>query len=128
MVPAGDLVRHRHVVDAFLAASRGGDIDALLAVLDSDVVRRADRLIVPAGAATELRGARAVVEETLTNLHRNRFARPALVDGAVGVVVAPGGRQLLALGLTIHDDRIVAIDVIADPTRLRGLDLAVRPT
>ena len=128
-IPVADLTRHRHVVDAFLAASRGGDIDALLAVLDPDVVRRADRAVVPAGAATELRGARAVVDETLTNLHRARFARPALVDGTVGVVVAPGGRLVLALRLTIEAaaevDRIVAIDVVADPARLLRLDLAV---
>jgi hypothetical protein len=120
-----DLTRHRHVVDAFLAAARGGDVKALLAVLDPDVVRRADRIAVPAGVATELRGARAVAEETRTNAPRARDARPALINGAVGVVVTPRGRLVVALRLTITDDRITLIDAIADPARLDELDLAV---
>lgn len=127
-VPDRDVARQRHIVDAFLAASREGDIDGLLAVLAPDVVRRTDPAAAPAGAATELRGARAVVEETATNAARARFARPALVDGAVGVVVAPGGRLLVALALTIEGDAIVEIDVIADPARLRRLDIAVLDT
>jgi RNA polymerase sigma factor (sigma-70 family) len=123
--PDTDRTRHRQVVDAFLAATRGGDIKALLAVLDPDVVRRADRAALPAGAATELHGAQAVAEETRTNAVRARFARPALVNGTVGIVVAPRGRLLVALGLTIKDDKIAEIDVIADPERLHQLDLAV---
>jgi RNA polymerase sigma-70 factor (ECF subfamily) len=126
-VPEADLARHRHVVDAFLAASRDGDIEGLLAVLAPDVVRRADRVSLPAGAPTEIRGARALAEETRTNAARARFARPALVDGAVGVVVAPLGRLAVALALTIEGDRIVEVDVIADPDRLARLDLAVLP-
>jgi RNA polymerase sigma factor (sigma-70 family) len=126
-VPDTDLARHRHVVDAFLAASRDGDIEGLLAVLAPDVVRRADRVAVPPGAPTEIRGARAVAEETRTNAARARFARPALVDGAVGVVVAPMGRVAVALALTIEGDRIVEVDVIADPDRLARLGLAVLP-
>jgi RNA polymerase sigma-70 factor (ECF subfamily) len=126
-VPAADLARQRHVVDAFLAAARGGDIDALLAVLAPDVVRRADRAAVPAGVATELRGARAVADETATNVARAAFARPALVAGAVGIVVAPQGRLLVALALTVEDGRIAEIDVVADPARLRVLDVAVSP-
>jgi hypothetical protein len=66
-----------------------------------------------------------VAEETRTNVERARFAQPALVNGAVGIVVAPGGRLLLALGLTIKDDQIIEMDVIADPARLGQLDLAV---
>jgi RNA polymerase sigma factor (sigma-70 family) len=124
-IPDADLSRHRHVVDAFLAAARGGDVNALLAVLDPDVVRRADRLAVPAGAPIELRGARAVAEETRTNAPRARYARPVLLDGAVGAVVAPRGQLVLALGLTIEDDKITLIDVIADPARLNEVDLAV---
>jgi RNA polymerase sigma factor (sigma-70 family) len=124
-IPDADLSRHRHVVDAFLAAARGGDVNALLAVLDPDVVRRADRLAVPAGVPIELRGARAVAEETRTNAPRARYARPVLLDGAVGAVVAPRGRLVLALGLTIEDDKITLIDVIADPARLNQVDLAV---
>lgn len=123
--PAVDRERHRRVVAAFLAAARHGDLDALLAVLDSDVVRRADRLAIPADAATEVHGARAVAEETLVLARQARLARPALVDGAPGLVVAPRGRLRLALSLTIAGERIVAIDVIADPGRLRRLDLAV---
>jgi RNA polymerase sigma factor (sigma-70 family) len=126
-VPEADLARHRHVVDAFLAASRDGDIEGLLAVLAPDVVRRADRVSLPAGAPTEIRGAQALAEETRTNAARARFARPALVDGAVGLVVAPMGRLAIALALTIEGDRIVEVDVIADPDRLARLDLAVLP-
>jgi RNA polymerase sigma factor (sigma-70 family) len=122
--PDTDLTRQRHLVDAFLAAARGGDLNTLLAVLDPDVVRRADRAALPAGPA-ELRGAQAVAEETPVFSRRARFAQPALVDGTVGIVVAPRGRLLLALSLTIKDDKITEIDVIADPPRLHQLDLAV---
>jgi RNA polymerase sigma-70 factor (ECF subfamily) len=123
--PDTDRTRYRHLVDAFIAATRGGDIEALLALLDPDVVRRADRAALPAGAATELRGARAVAEETRTNSRRARFARPALINGTLGIVVAPGGRLMVAISLTIKDDKIAEMDVIGDPTRLRELDLAV---
>jgi RNA polymerase sigma-70 factor, ECF subfamily len=123
--PDIDRIRQRHVVDAFLAATRGGDIEALLAVLDPDVVRRADSAALRAGAATELRGAQAVAEETATNARPARFAAPALVNGRVGLVVAPRGRLLLAIGLTIKGEKITEIDAIADPVRLRQLDLAV---
>jgi RNA polymerase sigma factor (sigma-70 family) len=122
--PDTDRTRYRHLVDAFIAATRGGDIEALLALLDPDVVRRADRAALPAGAATELRGARAVAEETRTNSRRARFARPALINGTLGIV-APGGRLMVAISLTIKDDKIAEMDVIGDPTRLRELDLAV---
>ncbi|MGW7005603.1 sigma-70 family RNA polymerase sigma factor [Streptomyces sp. NPDC054933] len=124
-VPATDLARQRHVVDAFLAASRGGDMDALLAVLAPDVVRRADRAALPSGVATTARGARAVAEQTVAFGRRSRFAEPALVNGAVGVVVAPRGRLLLALTFTIEGEKITEYEVIADPARLRLLDLAV---
>lgn len=124
-VPPADLARHRRVVDAFLAAARGGDVDGLLAVLAPDVVRRGDRGALRAGAPTELRGAHAVMDETLTSSRRAGFARTALVDGRVGLVVAPRGRLLLALALTVDGDRITEIDVVADRGRLRRLDLAV---
>ena len=124
-VPEADLARHRQVAEAFLAASRRGDIGALLAVLAPDVVRRADAVALPAGAATLLRGAEAVAEETRTNVERAQAARLALVDGAVGIVVAPLGRLAVAISLTIEDGRVAEIDVVADPTRLRGLDLAL---
>ena len=126
-VPADDLARHRRLVDAFLAASRRGDVGALVAVLDPDVVRRADPAALPAGAAAVLRGARAVAEETRTNVARARFAAPALVDGTVGLVVAPAGHLVAVLVLTVDDgaERITGIDVVADPARLAGLALAV---
>ena len=95
-------------------------------MLDPDVVRRADTAALPAGAATVVRGARAVAEETVALAQNAHFARPALVDGSLGLVVAPLGRLVLALALTIDEhDRITAIDVIADPTRLHHLTLAV---
>jgi RNA polymerase sigma factor (sigma-70 family) len=123
--PAADLTRQREVVDAFLAASRGGDFDALLAVLDPDVVLRADLGAVPAGASRQVRGAPAVADQALTYSERARIAQPALVNGAVGVIVAPHGRLLIALGFTITHGKIVEIDVLADPARLRQLDLVV---
>ncbi|HEV8044619.1 MAG TPA: hypothetical protein VGP38_05520 [Rubrobacter sp.] len=110
-------------VDDFLAAARGGDFEALLAVLDPDVVLRADLSAVPAGASREVRGAAAVARRAAKG--RARAARPALVNGAVGVVVAPRGRLLMVLGFTISGGKIVEIDAIADPERLRQLDLAV---
>ncbi len=117
-----DLTRQREMVDAFLAVSRGGDFDALLAVLDPDVVLRADRAAVHAGASREVRGAAAVVG---TFSGRARFAQPALVNGAVGAVWAPRGRPRVVFGFTITRGKIVEIDILADPTRLRQLDLAV---
>jgi len=121
-VPHTDLPRQRTVVDAFLTASRGGDFAALLEVLDPGVVLRADRAAVLAGAAAEVRGA-AAVAETLSG--RARHARPALVDGAAGAVWAPGGRPHIVFGFTIRGGKIVEIDILADPERLRQLDLAV---
>jgi RNA polymerase sigma factor (sigma-70 family) len=121
--PGADLTRQREVVDAFLAAARGGDFDALVAVLDPDVVLRADSGVVPAGASREVRGAAAVAKRAAKG--RARAARPALVNGEVGVVVAPRGRLLMVLGFTIIDGKIVEIDAIGDPERLSQLDLAL---
>ncbi len=122
-VPDADLSRQREVVDAFLAAARGGDFDALLAVLDPDVVLRADSDAARVGLSREVRGAPAVAERSVKG--RARAARPALVNGVVGVVVAPRGRLLMVLGFTITGGKIVEIDAIADPERLRHLDLTV---
>jgi RNA polymerase sigma-70 factor, ECF subfamily len=124
-VPDADLARQRAVVDAFSAAAREGDFDALVALLDPDVVVRADRVAAPAGAPREARGARVVAGRALAYSLNARFAQPALVNGAVGVVVAPRGRLLMVLAFTIARGKIVAIDAIADPARLRQLDLAV---
>ncbi|MDT7674217.1 MAG: hypothetical protein QOD82_2119 [Pseudonocardiales bacterium] len=124
-VPDPDLARQREVVNAFLAACRGGGFDALLTVLDPDAVLRIDASAVPAGATRLIRGAPAVARQALLFSRRARFTRPALVNGSVGMVVAPRGRLLLALGLTIADGKITEIDIIADPERLDRLDLAV---
>ena len=107
---------------------RGADFDALVAVLDPDVVLRADVGALPAGASREIPGARSVAEQALTFSRlasAERFARPALVNGAAGVVVAPRGRPFSVMGFTVRGGEIVEIDVLADPVRLRRLDLAV---
>ena len=122
-VPDADLARQREVVDAFLAASRDGDLEALVAVLDPDVVLRADRGAVPAGASRVLRGARAVAEGALAFSRLAPFAQPALVNGAAGVVVAPRGQPYAVMGFTVRGGKIVEIDILADPARLRQLDL-----
>jgi RNA polymerase sigma-70 factor (ECF subfamily) len=120
--PDADVARQRKVVDAFLAASRGGDFEALLAVLDPDVVFRADPVAVRMGGLPEIRGAAAVAE---TFKGRAQAAKPALIDGAVGLAVIFGGRLRIALNLTITGDRIVGIEAVADPERLRQFDLTV---
>jgi RNA polymerase sigma-70 factor, ECF subfamily len=119
-----DVASHRKVVDAFLAAARSGDMAGLLAVLDPDVVLHADRAAVRLGGIAELSGAEAVAANFKGKAQQ---ARPALVDGALGVVVAPQGRLLLVLNLTFAGDRIAAIDVVADPGRLEALDLSTLP-
>jgi RNA polymerase sigma-70 factor (ECF subfamily) len=125
-VPDADLARQRAVVDAFLAAARDGDFDALVAVLDPDVVLRADRGAVPLGASRVVRGARAVAEGALTFARLGRFARPVLVNGAAGVVArAPDGQPFAVMGFTVRRGKIVEIDILADLARLRQLDLTV---
>ncbi len=114
--------RQREVVDAFLAASREGDFDALLALLDPDVVLRADATVVRSGASAEVRGAAAVAG---TFSGRARAAQPALVNGAVGLVWAPGGQPRVVFDFTIAGGRIVKIDMLGDPERLNRLDLAI---
>ncbi|TDD33535.1 sigma-70 family RNA polymerase sigma factor [Actinomadura sp. KC06] len=124
-VPAAELARQRRVVEAFLAAARRGDLDALLAVLAPDVVRRADAAVLPPGRDPVARGAGAVAREIQLFGRRARHAEPALVDGRAGAVVAPHGRLLLALAITVRDGRVAEYELIADPGRLRRLDLAV---
>jgi RNA polymerase sigma factor (sigma-70 family) len=119
--PDTDLARQRAVVDAFLAASREGDFEALVALLHPDVVLRADQAAVRAGADEEVRAA-AVAGNFSGRAVR---ARPALVDGAAGAVWAPGGRPRVVFGFTIADGRIVAIDLLADPERLDAMRLTV---
>jgi RNA polymerase sigma factor (sigma-70 family) len=120
-----DLARQREVVAAFLAAARGGDFEALLVVLDPDVVVRADRAAVPPGSALELHGAATVAKQAIIGSRGARFAELALVNGAVGVVVAPRGRLLLVISFKIRGEKILGFEVIADPERLRQLDLAI---
>jgi RNA polymerase sigma factor (sigma-70 family) len=124
-VPDPDLARQREVVDAFLAAARGGDFEALVAVLDEDVVLRADTGAVAAGASTLVRGARNVAGQALTFQRFARFSRPALVNGTPGFVTAPEGRPMSVIGFLIRGGKIVEIDILADPDRLGRLDLAV---
>jgi RNA polymerase sigma-70 factor (ECF subfamily) len=110
----------RAVVDAFLVASRAGDFNALLALLDPNVVFRA--AAVAAGSSSEIRGAPAVAQQFSG---RAQGARPALVNGSAGIVVSRHGRLFLVLNLTITGGKIVAIDVVADPARLHQIDLAL---
>ena len=127
-VPDADLARQREVVDAFFAAARDGDFAALLAVLDPEVVLRADAAAVRAGAPAEVRGAAAVTEHTLAAggfPRLARLARPVLVNGAAGVVFAAGGRPFAVVGFTVRHRKIVEIDVFADPAHLNQLDLTV---
>ena len=124
-VPDADLAPQRTVVDAFLAASRAGNFEALLALLDPEVVFRADRIAVATGASEETRGAATVAKQFLG---RAQAARSLLVNGAVGVVVAPRGRLFVALQVTIKEGKIVEIDAIADSEHLRTLDLALLPS
>jgi RNA polymerase sigma-70 factor (ECF subfamily) len=122
--PDPDLVRQREVVEAFIAALRGGDFEGLLAVLDPNLVVRAD-MSVPSGAPTEIRGAAAWAKGAVAYGHLARLTQPALVNGAIGVVVAPRGRLVRALRFTIANGKITEIEVIGNPARLGELDVSI---
>jgi RNA polymerase sigma factor (sigma-70 family) len=124
-VPDTDLSRQREVVDAFFAAARDGEFDALVAVLDPDIVLRSDGGVARPAATVLVRGAAAVAGQALTFGRLHPFVRPALVNGVAGVVVAPHRRPFSVMAFTVRGGRIVEIDVLADPDRLRQLDLAV---
>jgi len=125
---AADLARQREVASAFLAAARGGDFSALVAVLDSDVTLTADATAAPSGRPVQLHGAATVARGAVMASGDAARSQLALVNGAVGIVSAPGGRLETVLALTVSAERrITAIDVIADPARLRRLRLAVLP-
>src|SRR6201996_1716393 len=125
---AADLRRQREVVSAFLAASRGGDLSALVGLLDADVTLTSDAAVSPAGQPTRLAGADRVSRAALAASTRAGVSQLALVDGNVGIVFAPAGRLQVVLAMAVSADRtITAIDVIADPERLRRLRLAVLP-
>jgi RNA polymerase sigma-70 factor, ECF subfamily len=114
-----DVARHREAVEAFLTAARAGDFDALVAVLDSDVVLRADQ-----GTLRAIRGARAVAEGAVTFARIAQSAQIALVNGAPGIVGRlPNGQPMAVLGFAVSGGKIVEIDILADPARLRQLDL-----
>lgn len=123
--PDRDVARQREVVDAFFAASRDGDFDALLAVLDPDVVVRSDGGRARPQLTMVLRGARAAAGQALASARLSPFVYPALVNGAAGVVIAPKGRPQFVMAFTVADGRIVAIDVLADPERLDALPIPV---
>lgn len=118
-----DLVRQRRLVDAFLTAARHGDFNALLAVLDSEVVLHVDA--TAAGSPVMIRGAQAVAANARAFSANARFAEPALVDGAVGIVVAPEGKLALVLRFVVTAEKITEIRIEADPKRLTELSLAV---
>jgi RNA polymerase sigma factor (sigma-70 family) len=120
--PDADISRQRKIVDAFLAASRNGDFEGLLAVLDPDVVFRADQAAERLGSLPEIRGATAVAE---TFKGRAQAAKPALVDGEPGVAVILGGQLRIVMRLTISGDRIAAMDAVADAERIAQFDVEV---
>ena len=122
--PDADLARQREVVDAFFAAARRGDFDALVAVLDPDVVARGDGGRLRPALTEVVRGADAVAGRALRFANPAAVLRPALVNGAAGVVVTIGARLFSVMGFTVTNGKIVALDVLADPERLRELELS----
>jgi RNA polymerase sigma-70 factor (ECF subfamily) len=123
--PDADLSRQREVVNAFLAAARSGDFDALLVVLDPDVVQRVDLGAVTAGASRVVKGAQSVAKGALAGSRRDVIVRLVLVNGAVGVVAFdPSGQLVSVIGFTVSRRKIVEMDVLGDPARLRQLDLS----
>jgi RNA polymerase sigma factor (sigma-70 family) len=124
-VPDADLTRQRAVVDAFFAAARDGDFDRLVAVLDPDIVLRSDGGVLRPATSVILHGAETVAAQALTFAHLSPYVRPAVVNGAAGVVVAPRGRPFSVMAFTVRGSRIVEIDAVTDPERLARLDLAL---
>jgi RNA polymerase sigma-70 factor (ECF subfamily) len=120
-VPDTDLTRQREVVDAFFAAARDGDFDALVAVLDPDVVLRADTGAAGPGASAVVRGAAAVASRALMFSQMTPLVRPALVNGVAGVVVEHEGRPFSVMSFTVRNGKVVEIDALADPERLAEL-------
>jgi RNA polymerase sigma-70 factor (ECF subfamily) len=123
--PGAQQRRQREVAEAFLAAARGGDMGALIAVLDPDVELTADAAASPSGMPVTVRGAAAVARGARTASARAEYGRVALVNGTPGLVMAPRGRLVVALAFTYSGDKIAGIDVIADPARLAGLDVGL---
>ncbi len=117
--PDPDVARQRRVVDAFFRAARGGDFDALVALLDPDIVLRAD--------SVELRGAEAIAGQAIRFALPTAELRPTLVNGAAGVLVVVDGRPQSVMGFTVSEGKIVEIDAIADPERVRRIAEAILP-
>jgi hypothetical protein len=113
------------VVDAFMAAARAGDFGALVAVLDPDVVVRADMGALPVGASREVRGAEAVAAQALSYTGAGLLVQPALINGVAGAVTIRRGRPVSVGAFTVRGGKIVALDILADPVRLRELDLTI---
>jgi RNA polymerase sigma-70 factor (ECF subfamily) len=123
-VPAVELAQQRSLVNAFLAAVRQGDATALVAVLDPNFAVHADAIAAQAGVPAGLHGAEAWAKEAVKAARGARFAQAALVDGAVGVVVAPRGRLFRVLRFTFGNGRIAEMEVVGDPERLQAMELA----
>ena len=124
-VPDADLNAQWEVVDAFLAAARSGEFERLVAVLDPEIVLRADAGARRAGLSRVVRGAEAVASQALTFHRLDLVMRPALVNGAAGVVAMRDGQPFSVMGCTISAGKVVEMNILADPERLRELDLTV---
>lgn len=124
--PEVDPVRQRPMADAFLAAAREGDFAALLALLDPDVVVRADAAAAPPGTPTRMRGAGRVARQALAFSHLARYAHVALVNGSPAIVVASGGQPRTVMTFVFAADRIIGIGIVAEPERLRRLTVDPR--
>jgi RNA polymerase sigma-70 factor (ECF subfamily) len=125
-LPDADIDRQREVVGAFLAAARNGDFEALMAVLDPDVVVRADQGALPGGVRRVIRGAEAVARTALGYSRLGMLVQPALVNGVAGAVsLREDGTPFSVGAFTVRGGRVVALDILADPVRLRELDLTV---
>lgn len=124
-MPDADITSQRRVVDAFLTAARGGDFEALLTVLDPDVVVRSDAGATRPDTMTVTRGAQTVAKQALMFARLAESARPALVNGAAGFVATKNGRPFSVMAFTITHGKIVEIDSLTDPARLAQLDLTV---
>jgi RNA polymerase sigma-70 factor (ECF subfamily) len=122
-IPDADLPRQREVVDAFFAAARGGDFDALVALLDPEVVLRSDA--GGPGPLTVVRGAEAVARGAQVGADPSRLVQAAVVNGAAGVVITVDGQPISVMAFSVVGGKIVAIDALTDPDRLAQLDLAV---
>ncbi len=123
-LPEADLPRQRVVVDAFFAAARGGDFEALVALLDPDVVLRSDGGMAVPTASAVVRGAEAVARRAIMFSRPGALVRPAVVNGAAGVVVMVDGQPFSIMGFTVVEGKVAAIDVLADPDRLRNIDVS----